>query len=38
MASLLREAGYRLLSARPLDLFPHTAHFEIVAAFARAPI
>jgi 23S rRNA (uracil1939-C5)-methyltransferase len=32
---LLRERGYRLESARPLDLFPQTAHFEVVAAFSR---
>ena len=34
-AKLLREAGYRLLSAQPLDLFPQTAAFEVVATFAR---
>jgi 23S rRNA (uracil1939-C5)-methyltransferase len=34
-AKLLREAGYQLVSAHPLDLFPQTAHFEVVAAFAR---
>jgi 23S rRNA (uracil1939-C5)-methyltransferase len=34
-AKLLREAGYELLSAQPLDLFPQTAHFEVVAAFRR---
>ena len=34
-AKLLGEAGYRLLSAQPLDLFPQTAHFEVVASFAR---
>jgi 23S rRNA (uracil1939-C5)-methyltransferase len=33
-AKLLREAGYRLLRAQPLDLFPQTAHFEVVASFA----
>ena len=32
-AKLLREAGYQLISAHPLDLFPQTAHFEVVAAF-----
>ena len=35
-AKLLREAGYQLLSAHPLDLFPQTAHFEVVAAFVKA--
>ena len=35
-AKLLREAGYELLSAHPLDLFPQTAHFEVVAAFVKA--
>jgi 23S rRNA (uracil1939-C5)-methyltransferase len=34
-AKLLRERGYLLESARPLDLFPQTAHFEVVAAFSR---
>jgi len=34
-ARLLRERGYVLESARPLDLFPQTAHFEVVAAFSR---
>ncbi|HWE25529.1 MAG TPA: RsmD family RNA methyltransferase [Myxococcales bacterium] len=34
-AKLLKERGYRLESARPLDLFPQTAHFEVVAAFSR---
>jgi 23S rRNA (uracil1939-C5)-methyltransferase len=33
---LLREAGYQLVSAHPLDLFPQTAHFEVVAAFVKA--
>ena len=35
-AKLLREAGYQLVSAHPLDLFPQTAHFEVVAAFVKA--
>ena len=35
-ARLLRESGYQLVSAHPLDLFPQTAHFEVVAAFARS--
>ena len=33
-AKLLRQSGYDLLSAHPLDLFPQSAHFEVVAAFA----
>ncbi|MCA1826542.1 MAG: class I SAM-dependent RNA methyltransferase [Myxococcales bacterium] len=32
---LLAAAGYRLMSATPMDLFPQTAHFEIVATFVR---
>lgn len=32
---LLWQAGYRLLKAVPLDLFPQTAHFEVVATFIR---
>ena len=31
----LAKSGYRLLRARPLDLFPQTAHFEVVALFER---
>jgi len=34
-AKLLRGAGYDLLSAHPLDLFPQTAHFEVVASFVK---
>ena len=33
---LLAAAGYRLLRAVPMDLFPQTAHFEVVATFERA--
>ncbi|TMA25210.1 MAG: class I SAM-dependent RNA methyltransferase [Deltaproteobacteria bacterium] len=36
-ARLLTERGYRLIRAAPLDLFPQTAHFEIVATFAKRP-
>jgi 23S rRNA (uracil1939-C5)-methyltransferase len=32
---LLAQAGYRLAAAVPLDLFPQTAHFEVVATFLR---
>jgi 23S rRNA (uracil1939-C5)-methyltransferase len=31
----LASAGYRLVRAVPLDLFPQTAHFEVVATFLR---
>ena len=34
-AKQLGLAGYRLTSAQPLDLFPQTAHFEVVALFER---
>jgi 23S rRNA (uracil1939-C5)-methyltransferase len=32
---LLASAGYGLTRAVPMDLFPQTAHFEIVATFER---
>ena len=32
---LLGAAGYRLVRAVALDLFPQTAHFEVVATFTR---
>jgi 23S rRNA (uracil1939-C5)-methyltransferase len=32
---ILAQAGYRLLRAAPLDLFPQTAHFEVVATFTK---
>ena len=35
-AKELRGAGYQLVRAVPIDLFPQTAHFEVVATFTRA--
>jgi 23S rRNA (uracil1939-C5)-methyltransferase len=32
---LLAAAGYTLTSVLPIDLFPQTAHFEVVAVFER---
>ncbi len=34
-ARLLRRAGYELSVATPIDLFPHTAHVEVVSVFDR---
>jgi 23S rRNA (uracil1939-C5)-methyltransferase len=34
-AGLLREAGYNLTSVTPVDLFPHTAHVEVVTVYDR---
>jgi 23S rRNA (uracil1939-C5)-methyltransferase len=34
-AGLLRDAGYALTSVMPVDLFPHTAHVEVVSTFDR---
>lgn len=35
-AGALAGAGYRLVRAQPLDLFPHTHHIEVVARFSAA--
>jgi 23S rRNA (uracil1939-C5)-methyltransferase len=34
-ARRLIEAGYRLVRARAFDLFPNTAHVEVIVSFAR---
>jgi 23S rRNA (uracil1939-C5)-methyltransferase len=34
-SGLLREAGYELTSVTPVDLFPHTAHVEVVTTYDR---
>ena len=34
-AGLLRDAGYELTSVTPVDLFPHTAHVEVVTIYDR---
>ncbi|MGH9274295.1 MAG: class I SAM-dependent RNA methyltransferase [Acidimicrobiales bacterium] len=35
-AKLLGAAGYRLVDATLIDLFPHTSHVEVVSRFERA--
>ena len=35
-AKLLGAAGYRLVEATLIDLFPHTSHVEVVSRFERA--
>ncbi len=34
-AGLVSEAGYTMTSLTPVDLFPHTAHVEVVSIFDR---
>jgi 23S rRNA (uracil1939-C5)-methyltransferase len=34
-AKLLAGAGYRLVTATLVDLFPHTSHVEVVSRFER---
>jgi 23S rRNA (uracil1939-C5)-methyltransferase len=34
-ARLLVDAGYKVNSVKPFDMFPHTGHVEVLAEFAR---
>ncbi len=36
-SKVLLAAGYRLVSVRMLDMFPHTGHLESMALFSREP-
>ena len=35
---VIQDAGYRMISAQPVDMFPHTDHIEAVTVFSRQPI
>ena len=34
-AAVISEAGYRITDIQPLDMFPHTYHFEMVGRFEK---
>jgi 23S rRNA (uracil1939-C5)-methyltransferase len=35
---LIRSAGYELVTAQPVDMFPHTGHIEAVTVFSRGRV